>query len=104
MRDLAEKCLSILNDGYFQITDAGPLHQPLRGFSIRRDDRLRLVLETDADLKATSSAVEHPPGTVRMSTERVQLRSLGGLEGELLGVILRWSLKTGQAAKRECSL
>ena len=84
---LTETCISILNNGYFRITDAGPLHKPLHGFSIRRDDRLRIVLETDADLNATSSAVEHPPGTVRMSTERVQMKSLGGLDGELLGVI-----------------
>jgi hypothetical protein len=53
MRDLAEKCISILKSGHFRITDAGPLHQPLRGFSIRRDDSLRIVLETAADLNAT---------------------------------------------------
>lgn len=87
MRDLTENCISILNDAHFYITDAGPLHQPVRGFSIRRDGKLRIVLETDADPNATSTAVEHPPGTVRVRAGRVQLKSLGGLDGELLGVV-----------------
>ena len=106
MRDLIEECIAILNDGHFRITDAGPLHQPLRSFSIRRDDKLHIVLETDADLNATSSAVEHPAGTIRVNTERVQLRSLGGLDGELLGV-MPYSTRThnvgatGQCLKEE---
>lgn len=87
MRDLAEECIRLLNKGLFEITDAGPLHQPLHGFSIRRDENLQLILETEAHPTATSSAADQPPGTVRMSTERALLRSLGGLEGEFRGVI-----------------
>ena len=87
MRDLTENCISILNEAHFYVTDAGPLYQPVRGFSIRRDDRLRIVLATDADPNAISTVVEHPPGTVRTRTERVRLKSLGGLDGELLGVV-----------------
>jgi hypothetical protein len=93
MRNLSEECLGILNKGLFTITDPGPLHQPIRGFSIRRDDKLRLIVEIEADPGATSSAVGHPPGTVRMTTERVQLKSVGGLDGELSGVI-PYSTKT----------
>lgn len=93
MRTLKEECLGILNKGRFTITDPGPLHQPIRGFSIRRDDKLRLVVEIDAHPSASSTAVDHPPGTVRITTERVQLKSLGGLYGELSGVI-PYSTKT----------
>lgn len=87
MRDLTEECLRILNKGLFEITDPGPLHQPIRSFLIRRDDKLRLVLEAEVDPAATSSAIEQPPGTVRMTTERALLRSVGGLEGEFFGVV-----------------
>ncbi len=61
MRDLAEECIRLLNEGLFEITDAGPLRQPIRGFSIRRDDKLRLILETEAHPTATSSAAEPRP-------------------------------------------
>jgi hypothetical protein len=87
MRDLAEECIQVLNDSLFEITDAGPLHQPIRSFSIRRDEKLQLILETEAHPTAGSSAANQPPGTVHMSTERALLRSLGGLEGEFFGVI-----------------
>lgn len=100
MRTLKEECLGILNKGSFTITDPGPLHQPIRGFYIRRDDKLRLVVEVDADPSASSSAVDHPPGTVRITTERVQLKSLGGLEGELSGVI-PYSVKTHSSGASE---
>ena len=93
MIDLAEECLAILNGGHFQIIDPGPLHTPVQSFSIKRDETLRLILETDVAPDATSQAVDHPPGTVRMTTEQVLLHSLGGLDGELVGVI-PYSLKT----------
>ena len=60
---------------------------------MKRDEALRLILQTDVAADATSNAVDHPPGTVRMTTERVLLQSLGGLEGELVGVV-PYSLKT----------
>jgi hypothetical protein len=103
MRNLAEECIQLLNEGLFEITDAGPLHQPIRGFSIRRDEKLRLILETDAHPAATSSAVGQPPGTVCMSTERALLRNLGGLEGEFRGVI-PYSVTTHTRINSEQSL
>jgi hypothetical protein len=87
MSDLTEECLRILNKGLFEITEPGPLHQPISSFSIRRDEKLHLILETEAAPNATSAAVDQPPGTVRMITERVLLRSLGGLEGEFFGIV-----------------
>lgn len=87
MTDLAEECLDILNDGHFHVVDPGPLHSPIRGFSLRRNRELTLILETDAAPRATSRAVEHRPGTVRFSTERAKLVSIAGIAAELVGVI-----------------
>jgi hypothetical protein len=61
MRDLAEECIQLLNKGLFEITNAGPLHQPIRSFSIRRDEKLRLILETESHPTATSSDTHQPP-------------------------------------------
>lgn len=87
MRDLTEECLRILNKGLFEITDPGPLHQPIRSFSIRRDEKLNLILETEAAPNATSAAINLPPGTARLTNERALLRSVGGLEGEFFGLM-----------------
>jgi hypothetical protein len=87
MVDLSEECLNVLNGGHFTVVEPGPLHTPIQRFSIRRDDKLCLILETEAPPNATSTAVAHPPGTVQMSTERVRLRNIGGVDAELVGVV-----------------
>ncbi|MBB2158397.1 hypothetical protein HLH33_19235 [Gluconacetobacter diazotrophicus] len=87
MRELTEECLRILNKGFFEITDPGPLHQPIRSFSIRRNEKLNLILETETAPNATSAAVDQPPSSVRLTTERALLRSVGGLEGEFFGLV-----------------
>ena len=93
MVDLSEECLNVINDGHFTVVEPGPLHTPIQSFSIRRDEKLRLILETEVPPNATSTAVNHPPGTVRMSTERVLLRNIGGVDAELVGVV-PFSLKS----------
>jgi len=55
----------VIIDGHFEITNPGPLHAPVRTFSIARDDKLKLVLETKAPTDAKSDAIEHPRGTLR---------------------------------------
>jgi hypothetical protein len=102
MVDLSEECLSVLNGGHFTVVEPGPLHTPIHSFSIRRDEKLRLILETEVPQDATSAAVEHPPGTVRMSTERVSLRNIGGVDAELMGVI-PFSLKSNTVRLTEKS-
>ena len=84
MRDFAEECLRLLKDGHFEITNSGPLHQPIRRFSIRRDEKLQLILETQADPNARSSSVEQPPGTVRMSWTEYCSAALAGLKASSL--------------------
>jgi hypothetical protein len=95
MTDMSEECLDIINNGHFNIVDPGPLHTPIRGFSLRRNDHLTLILETLVDSKATSTAVEHPPGTVRLSVERAKLINIAGVEAELVGVV-PYSVRTAE--------
>jgi len=87
MTDLAEECLKIINEGLFSIVDPGPLHEPIRSFSLRRNDKFALVLETKADFNAKSTAIEHPPGTIRVDVERAKLVNIDGKEAELSGLV-----------------
>lgn len=100
MVDLSEECLDVLNGGHFTVVEPGPLHTPIESFSIRRDEKLRLILETEVPPNATSAAVVHPPGTVRMTTERVLLRNIAGVDAELAGVI-PFSLKSNTVGLTE---
>lgn len=102
MVDLWEECLDVLNGGHFTVVEPGPLHTPIESFTIRRDEKLRLILETAVPPNATSAAVVHPPGTVRMTTERVLLRNIGGVDAELAGVI-PFSLKSNTVGLAEKS-
>ena len=87
MESLAEECLSIINNGQFRVVEPGPLHAPIHKFSLHRNEKLTLILETDADPKATSTDVSPPPGTVRFNTERTRLVNSVGVEAELVGII-----------------
>ena len=62
--------LDLLNQGRFDFTNPGPLHTPILGFSIHRDDSLALILETEIAQDAKSTAVRYPSGTVRINTDR----------------------------------
>jgi len=66
-----ETFASLLNNGTFAISDAGPLRVPLRSFTIGRDEKLHIVLETKAEQNARSSVPDHPLGTVRVNAETV---------------------------------
>lgn len=94
MVDLSEECLNVLNSGHFAVVEPGPLHTPVQSFSIRRDEKLRLILQTEVPPNATSA--------VRMSTERVSLRNIGGVDAELTGVI-PFSLKSNTVGLAEKS-
>jgi hypothetical protein len=81
-----KESLDLLNQGHFRITDPGPLHSPIQRFSIRRDDKLDLILETEAAAGAKSGAVPYPPGTVRFDEEQAELVSVAGIKAVLAGV------------------
>jgi len=89
MSTLAEESLDLLNQGGFEVTDPGPLHAPIGRFSIRRDDKLTLVLETEIPSSARSTDIAPPPGLVQFATERVRLANAAGVQAELIGVITR---------------
>lgn len=78
---------SFINGGHFHVTDPGPLHAPILDFSIRRDEDLELVLETQAPSDAKSAAIERSSGTIRITTEWVELENAGGLKAKLSGVV-----------------
>lgn len=82
-----EFTLSFINDGHFHVTDPGPLHSPVLDFSIHRDEDLQLILETRAPPDAKSAVIERPSGTVRITTECVELENVGGMKAKLLGVV-----------------
>jgi hypothetical protein len=42
------EAFELINEGHFRITDAGPLHAPINSFSIQRNQKLELILETRA--------------------------------------------------------
>jgi hypothetical protein len=95
MVDMTEKCLDIINNEYFKFVDAGPLHAPIHGFSLRRNDKLTLILETSIDPPAISTAERHLPGIVRLATERARLLNVAGVEAELVGIV-PYSIKTAE--------
>jgi hypothetical protein len=77
----------IINDGLFKITKLGPLHSPVTTFSVRRDDQLRLILETETAQRAMSGAPTYPSGTVRLNTETVELENVAGITATFGGVL-----------------
>jgi hypothetical protein len=97
-----EFALSFVNDGHFRVTDPGPLHAPVLDFSVRRNEDLELIIETQASTDSKSTATKHPSGTARITTESVGLENVGGMKVKLTGVIpfgVRTStnFKTGQS-------
>jgi hypothetical protein len=77
---------NLMNKGSFVITDAGPLYTPIRSFSIGRNDKLELILETHAEQTATSNAVVHPAGTVQQNTDSVTFSTGVGIKVVAHGV------------------
>jgi hypothetical protein len=76
---------SFINDGYFSVTQAGPLHAPIHSFSIKRGETLQLVLETVAAHNAQANATI-PLGTVRRNTDTVELTHASGIKAVASGV------------------
>lgn len=86
-----------INNGFFEITDAGPLHTPIRSFSFKRNSKLKIVLRTTADFNASSSATDHPPGTVRINKEAVSLTSLSGAKAKITGITTYSSVRSANS-------
>jgi len=77
---------SFINDTPWTVTNPGPLRTPIVRFSIKRDDKFELILETEAPQDAQTNASTHPPGTVRINTDAVELALIPGIKAVARGV------------------
>jgi hypothetical protein len=87
------------NSSVLGVTNAGPLHSPIRTFTIARNDKLELILETlvVGDVQKSSAPV-HPVGTVRLTTETVEFAGQGGMSCVAHGV---WPFSEGKTWNAE---
>ncbi|MGH7109712.1 MAG: hypothetical protein ACREFK_04725 [Stellaceae bacterium] len=76
----------IMNHGFFRIANPGPLHAPIQNFTIRRNEKLELELETHCPEDAKSNAIQYSSGTVRVNTDAVELINPGGIKARAVGV------------------
>lgn len=84
-----------LNSTSFTVVDGGPLRVPIRSFSITRNEKLKLIMETRAAQSATTNATVYPLGTVRVNTEAVTLSNDMGMEVVAGGVRPRsWKMSS----------
>jgi hypothetical protein len=80
------QAIEILNEPNWSVVNPGPLHHPVLKFTIRRDERFALFIETEAVKGATSTAGEIPPGTVRINTDKAGLGHMFGAKATLSGL------------------
>jgi hypothetical protein len=62
----------------FNFSDLGPLYGPIKKFSVERNEKLTLVLETTSSAGSTSNEIKYPLGTVRLSEEKATLVNVTG--------------------------
>ena len=86
MLDRKNEIIDLLTEGGFSISEPGPLHAPIHRFKIWRDERLSLRLEIEAALDAKSAAPQYPDGTLRFSTDKVELTALSAAKATFSGV------------------
>ncbi len=79
----------VISPFLFKVTNAGPLHGPIQNFSITRDSKRRLNLETLVMGDVQGGAVDHPAGTVRRTTETVEFAGASGQTCVAYGVLPR---------------
>ncbi len=76
------------NSYVLKVKSAGPLLSPIRSFTITRNDKFDLILETVVAGHAQSSnAPVHPAGTVRLTTETVEFTGHTGISCVAHGVL-----------------
>ena len=76
---------SLISEGHFNVVDAGPLHSPIRSFTLRRNDKLQLVLTTVGDGDAIANELLRQTG-LHNNASTVQLQSIFGTSVTLVGV------------------
>lgn len=87
MIKLSENCINIINSGYFTISDPGPLHYPVKKFSLSRDDQLRLSINTELFKNSVSKNNQLADGITRINTDRVKLINPNNATADLIGIV-----------------
>ena len=95
----------VINGGHFQITDPGPLHAPILELSIKRNEKLELIMETQVAEGARANATTPPDGRARINTDKVEMTNHAGIMATATGV-QPYSLHTaeGGVLKEEISI
>ncbi len=75
-----------INNGNFKVDAPGPLHFPIRDLTIIRDGNLNLTLTTTSDSHSESDYIDHPPGTVRINNDAIELTSMSESKVRMNGV------------------
>ena len=75
---------NFVNNGHFDIDDAGPLHAPFCDLKINRDEKLKLIVTTTSDMDAKSKSTDHPPGTVRINNDSIEMTGKRRLTLEII--------------------
>lgn len=76
-----------INEGLFEVETAGPLHHPINELKVERDQKLNIILTTSSAYDAKSVAVDHPPGTVRINEDSIELRNRAGIRVIMEGIL-----------------
>jgi len=97
-----EPFAAFLTDDHFEVTDAGQLHAPVRSFSLKRNDKLQIILETKCGEKAEINEILRPAGSIRTNLDAVELRSrFSPTTARLIGVQRLETHTTSSRARSE---
>lgn len=75
-----------INNGHLKVEAYGPLYSPVRNIKIKRDEDLNLILTTTSDHNSKSNSIDHPPGTVQINNDRVELTNISGSQVVMKGI------------------
>ena len=77
---------AFINNGNFKVDVLGPLHFPIRNLKIERDESLDLILTTTSDSNSELKSIDHPPGTVRINNDAIELTNISKSKVKMNGV------------------
>ena len=77
---------NVINSGHFTINNEGPLHSPVSEIKIDRDKKLNIILTTTSTSNSSSKSIQHPPGTVRINNDSIDMKCISGWDVKLNGV------------------
>jgi hypothetical protein len=89
----------IIDEGRFSFTDTGPLHSPIKSFTLRRTEKLQLRLETLCGREAVANELLRDGNPYDDGNQRAEIKSIGGTTVRLTGVIRRLGIPTRTTRK-----